>query len=181
MPKSKKVTKLQGLSSILLAGLGVVLTSISLPWCAQTIQWIFSPNWNQPGNAMPLLMVFIIPIAIVCWSGLLFGLMALGLAIFKSLRTPIAESSTTTERNKVLNQRVLVFLIISAALLYNLGSFTGLPLAVLIVALELATLSVAGTFAYKSGDRRLLISWGAAIMLLFVLTCMWAYRFFMGY
>jgi len=107
--------------------------------------------------------------------------MALGVAIFKSLRTPIAESSTTTERNKVLNQRVLVFLIISAALLYNLGPVTDLPLAVLIIVLELATLSIAGTFAYKTGDGRLLISWGAAIMLLFVLTCMWAYRFFMGY
>lgn len=179
MPKSKNVTKLQGLSSILLVSLGVVITSISLPWCAQTIQWIFSPNWNQPGNAMPLLMVFIIPIAIVCWSGLLFGLTALGLAIFNSFRTPIAESSTATERNKVLNQRVLVFLIISAALLYNLGSVTDLPIAVLIVVLELAALSVAGTFAYKTGDRRLLVSWGAAIMLLLVLTCIWAYRIIM--
>ena len=179
MPKSKNVTKLQGLSTIYLVGLGVVLTSISLPWCAQTIEWIFSPNWNQPGNAMPLLMVFIIPIAIVCWSGLLFGLTALGLAIYKSLRTPIAESSTATERNKVLNQRVLVFLIISVALLYNLSSVTMLPLAVLLLVLGLTTLSVAGTNAYKTGDRRLLISWGAAIMLLFVATCVLASRYFM--
>ena len=174
MPKSKNVTKLQGLSTIYLVGLGVVLTSISLPWCAQTIEWIFSSNWNQPGNAMPLLMVFIIPTAIVCWSGLLFGLTALGLAIYKSLRTPIAESSTATERNKVLNQRVLVFLIISGALLYKLVSVTDLPLVLLIVVLQLATLSVAGTNAYKTGDRRLLISWGAAIMLLFVVTCVLA-------
>ena len=181
MPKSKNVIKLQGLSSILLVSLGVVLTSISLPWCADTIQWAFSSNWNSAGNAMPLLMVFIIPIAIVCWSGLLFGLTALGVGIFKSLKTPIAASSTATERNKVLNQRVVVFLIISAALLYNLGSVADLPLAVLIVVLELAALSVAGTFAYKTGDRRLLISWGAAILLLLVLTCMWAYRIIMFY
>jgi len=181
MPKSKNVIKLQGLSSILLVSLGVVLTSISLPWCAQTIQWAFSSNWNSAGNFMPLLMVFFIPIAIFSWSGLLFGLTALGVGIFKTLRTPIAESSTASEKNKVLNQRVVVFLIISAALLYNLGPVTDLPLAVLIIVLELATLSVAGTFAYKTGDRRLLISWGAAIMLLFVLTCKWTYIFFIFY
>ena len=76
--KSKSV---QGYLSVFLLVLGIVITSISFPSAMQTIEWMNSPNWNQPGNAMPLLMIFIIPIAIVSWSGLIIGLSALGVGI----------------------------------------------------------------------------------------------------
>lgn len=71
----------QGYWSVILLVLGVVITAISFPSAMQTIEWMNSPNWNQPGNAMPLLMIFIIPIAIVSWSGLIIGLSALGVGI----------------------------------------------------------------------------------------------------
>jgi len=76
--KSKSV---QGYLSVFLLVLGIVITAISFPSAMQTIEWMNSPNWNQPGNAMPLLMIFIIPIAIVSWSGLIIGLSALGVGI----------------------------------------------------------------------------------------------------
>ena len=76
--KSKSV---QGYLSVLLLVLGVVIISMSFPSAMQTIEWMNSPNWNQPGNAMPLLLIFIIPIAIVSWSGLIIGLSALGVGI----------------------------------------------------------------------------------------------------
>jgi hypothetical protein len=71
----------QGYLSVFLLVLGIVITAISFPSAMQTIEWMNSPNWNQPGNAMPLLMIFIIPIAIVSWSGLIIGLSALGVGI----------------------------------------------------------------------------------------------------
>ena len=71
----------QGYWSVILLVLGVVITAISFPSAMQTIEWMNSPNWNQPGNAMPLLMIFIIPIAIVSWSGLIIGLSALGVGL----------------------------------------------------------------------------------------------------
>jgi len=76
--KSKSV---QGYLSVFLLVLGIVIISMSFPSAMQTIEWMNSPNWNQPGNAMPLLLIFIIPIAIVSWSGLIIGLSALGVGI----------------------------------------------------------------------------------------------------
>jgi len=76
--KSKSV---QGYLSVFLLVLGIVITAISFPSAMQTFEWMNSPNWNQPGNAMPLLMIFIIPIAIVSWSGLIIGLSALGVGL----------------------------------------------------------------------------------------------------
>jgi len=76
--KSKSV---QGYLSVFLLVLGIVITAISFPSAMQTIDLMNSPNWNQPGNAMPLLMIFIIPIAIVSWSGLIIGISALGVGI----------------------------------------------------------------------------------------------------
>ena len=76
----------QGYWSVFLLVLGIAITAISFPSAMQTIEWMNSPNWNQPGNAMPLLMIFIIPIAIVSWSGLIIGLSALGVGIALAIR-----------------------------------------------------------------------------------------------
>jgi len=155
---------------VVLVILGAFLTSASLPWAIQTFAWTFSDNWNKPGNAMPLLMVFIIPLAIVSWTGLAFGITALVVGIYKALRVPIPESLSDLTRNKILNRNILIFLILTVAVLYNLGIGTPPTIFVLLNLLELVTLSFAAYFTYKTHDKTLYMAWGAAILLLLILT-----------
>jgi len=119
---------------------------------------------------MPLLMVFIIPLAIVSWTGLAFGITALVAGLYKALRVPIPESLSDLTRNKILNRNILIFLILSVAVLYNLGIGTPPTIFVLLNLLELVTLSFAAYFIYKTHDKTLYMAWGAAILLLLILT-----------
>jgi len=155
---------------VVLVILGAFLTSTSLPWALQTLAWTFSDNWNKPGNAMPLLMVFIIPLAIVSWLGLAFGITALVAGLYKALRVPIPESLSDLTRNKILNRNILIFLILSATVLYNLNVEMPATTFVLLTLLELVTLSFAAYFSYKTHDKTLYMAWGAAILLLLILT-----------
>ena len=71
----------QGYLSVFLLVLGLVITSISFPSAMHTSELLNNPDLNEPGSAGSLLMIFIIPIAIVSWSGLIIGLSALGVGI----------------------------------------------------------------------------------------------------
>jgi len=71
----------KGYLSVFLLVLGIVITAISFPWAMQTSELLNNPDLNEPGSAGSLLMIFIIPIAIVSWSGLIIGLSALGAGI----------------------------------------------------------------------------------------------------
>jgi len=165
---------------VVLVILGAFLISTSLPWAIQTFAWTFSDNWNKPGNAMPLLMVFIIPLAIISWTGLAFGITALVAGLYKALRVPIPESLSDLTRNKILNRNILIFLILTVAVLYNLGIGTPPTIFVLLNLLELLTLSFAAYFTYKTHDKTLYMAWGAAILLLLLLTFVPFSRFLLG-
>jgi len=180
MSAMKLLKKANSNYPVVLVILGAFLISASLPWALQTFAWTFSDNWNKPGNAMPLLMVFIIPLAIVSWTGLAFGITALVAGLYKALRVPIPESLSDLTRNKILNRNILIFLILSATVLYNLGIGTPPTIFVLLNLLELVTLSFAAYFTYKTHDKTLYMAWGAAILLLLILTFVPFLRFLLG-
>lgn len=76
----------QGYWSAFLLVLGVVITAMSFPSAMQTSELMNNPDLNEPGSARPLLMIFILPIAIVSWSGLIIGLSSLGAGIALAIR-----------------------------------------------------------------------------------------------
>jgi hypothetical protein len=169
---------------------GAVLTVACTPLLIQTFLWATSDNWKQSGNAMPLLMIFIIPLAIVAFAGFFIGLVTIGLGLSQALRVPIPESLSDVTRGKILNRNILIFILLhltllnlNEALFNTLDEFShrGIPIKVVIFVLVLLQLT-AGSFAtyytYLTKKRALYLGWGLAILITLIWSALQIGRLF---
>ena len=149
-------------TNLVLLGVGIATLLISSPWAIQTILWATSPTWNEPGNAMPLLMVFIIPIAILAFGGIALGL-ALVLSLIRTNMVGIPESPAHGEFKMIVTRRVVVYSALAICLAFlsqNIlnaqldSTLAGTALLLLVCVTCLAQFTLVGFACYFSAISR---------------------------
>lgn len=150
-------------TNLVLLGVGIAALLISSPWAIQTILWATSPTWNEPSNAMPLLMVFIIPIAILAFGGIALGLALAILSLIRTNRVGIPESPAHGEFKMIVTRRVVVYSALAICLAFlsqNIlnaqldSTFAGTALLLLVCVTCLAQFTLVGFACYFSAISR---------------------------
>ena len=158
---NNKITKEQNSKfDLVFLGIGIAAMLTSEPGLLQTTLMATSPEWNKAGNAMPLLMVIILPLAMLALTGFAFGLALAILALIRTNKVSIPDSPSDSNRRRILVRKIIVYSALAVCLAFltqnllnNQFEFEtrGLSLAavaLLFAATQLSFVGIAGYFAY---------------------------------